>query len=107
MGGKGPDQGIGGVDLPAPQAGLMAALSQGIVRGEMNWPLVIVGIAMGLAYLSRQEVIWMGLTVLLNSDRRRAAVGREFPGDSLDVIGEIEDKAWSLASWLGDVADDE
>jgi hypothetical protein len=29
----------------------MAALSQGIVRGEMNWPLVIVGIAMGLAMI--------------------------------------------------------
>jgi hypothetical protein len=29
----------------------MAALSQGIVQGEMPWPLVIVGIAMGLAMI--------------------------------------------------------
>jgi putative OPT family oligopeptide transporter len=41
--------GFGGPNLSAPQAGLMAALSQGIVGGEMAWPLVIVGIAMGLS----------------------------------------------------------
>jgi putative OPT family oligopeptide transporter len=43
--------GFGGKNLPAPQAGLMAALSQGIVGGEMAWPLVVVGIAMGLALI--------------------------------------------------------
>jgi putative OPT family oligopeptide transporter len=41
--------GLGGRTYPAPQAGLMAALSQGIVGGEMAWPLVMVGIAMGLS----------------------------------------------------------
>jgi len=43
--------GFGGPTLPAPQAGLMAAISQGIVGGEMAWPLVIVGIAMGLSLI--------------------------------------------------------
>jgi putative OPT family oligopeptide transporter len=43
--------GFGGKNLPAPQAGLMAALSQGIVGGEMAWPLVLVGIAMGLSLI--------------------------------------------------------
>ncbi len=43
--------GFGGANLPAPQAGLMAALSQGIVGGEMAWPLVIVGIAMGVSLI--------------------------------------------------------
>lgn len=43
--------GFGGRNLPAPQAGLMAALSQGIVGGEMAWPLVVVGIAMGIALI--------------------------------------------------------
>ncbi|MEW6365506.1 MAG: oligopeptide transporter, OPT family [Acidobacteriota bacterium] len=43
--------GFGGTNLPAPQAGLMAALSQGIVGGEMAWPLVIVGIAMGISLI--------------------------------------------------------
>ena len=43
--------GFGGPNLSAPQAGLMAALSQGIVGGEMAWPLIIVGIAMGFAMI--------------------------------------------------------
>jgi putative OPT family oligopeptide transporter len=43
--------GFGSANLPAPQAGLMAALSQGIVGGEMAWPLVIVGIAMGISLI--------------------------------------------------------
>jgi putative OPT family oligopeptide transporter len=43
--------GFGGKTYAAPQAGLMAALSQGIVGGEMAWPLVIVGIAMGFSLI--------------------------------------------------------
>ncbi|HEY6952550.1 MAG TPA: oligopeptide transporter, OPT family [Bacteroidota bacterium] len=43
--------GFGSKNLPAPQAGLMAALSQGIVGGEMAWPLVIVGILMGISLI--------------------------------------------------------
>jgi putative OPT family oligopeptide transporter len=43
--------GFGGRTYPAPQAGLMAALSQGIVGGEMAWPLVVVGIAMGISLI--------------------------------------------------------
>jgi putative OPT family oligopeptide transporter len=41
---------IGSVELPAPQAGLMALMANGIVGGEMAWPLVIVGmfLAVGL-----------------------------------------------------------
>ena len=42
---------LGEKDLPAPQAGLMAALSRGIVGGEMAWPLVIVGMLMGFALI--------------------------------------------------------
>lgn len=43
--------GFGDRALAAPQAGLMATLSQGIVGGEMAWPLVIVGILMGVALI--------------------------------------------------------
>jgi putative OPT family oligopeptide transporter len=43
--------GFGGSTYSAPQAGLMAALSQGIVGGEMAWPLVLVGIAMGVSLI--------------------------------------------------------
>ena len=47
----GPGGGFGGPNYSAPQAGLMAALAQGIVGGEMAWPLVIVGIAMGISMI--------------------------------------------------------
>jgi putative OPT family oligopeptide transporter len=43
--------GFGTANLPAPQAGLMAALSAGIVGGEMAWPLILVGIAMGFSLI--------------------------------------------------------
>ena len=41
--------GFGDRQLSAPQAGLMAMLSQGIVGGDMAWPLIGVGVLMGLA----------------------------------------------------------
>jgi putative OPT family oligopeptide transporter len=42
---------FGSAALPAPQAGLMAMLAKGIVGGDMAWPLVIVGILMGLVMI--------------------------------------------------------
>jgi putative OPT family oligopeptide transporter len=41
--------GIGGKELPAPQAGLMAALAKGIVGGQMAWGLIFMGVAFGIA----------------------------------------------------------
>ncbi|HPC35255.1 MAG TPA: oligopeptide transporter, OPT family [Candidatus Marinimicrobia bacterium] len=46
--------GLGGSNLAAPQASLMAMLSQGIVSGEMAWPLIIVGILLGLGFILMQ-----------------------------------------------------
>jgi putative OPT family oligopeptide transporter len=43
--------GFGSPQLPAPQAGLMASLAQGIVGGNMPWALVVVGIFMGIAMI--------------------------------------------------------
>lgn len=43
--------GIGGADLPAPQAGLMAMMSQGIMGGQMAWPLVIIGALFAVALI--------------------------------------------------------
>ena len=42
---------FGSPELSAPQAGLMAMLAKGIVGGDMAWPLVIVGILMGLVMI--------------------------------------------------------
>lgn len=43
--------GFGDPRLPAPQAGLMATLAQGIVGGDMPWPLVVVGIMFGIVMI--------------------------------------------------------
>jgi putative OPT family oligopeptide transporter len=46
--------GFGDPKLSAPQASLMAFIAQGIVGGDMAWPLVIVGIVMGFAMVLLQ-----------------------------------------------------
>lgn len=46
--------GLGGSAYPAPQASLMALLSRGIVSGEMAWPLIIVGMLLGLGFILMQ-----------------------------------------------------
>ncbi len=43
--------GFGSRELSAPQAGLMAFLSKGIIGGQMAWPLIITGMLMGLAFI--------------------------------------------------------
>jgi len=45
---------FGSAALSAPQAGLMAMLAQGIVGGNMAWPLVVVGIFLGFALVMVQ-----------------------------------------------------
>jgi len=46
--------GFGSKNLSAPQAGLMAILSRGIVEGAMAWPLIITGMLMGTAFILMQ-----------------------------------------------------
>ncbi len=46
---QGTQGGIGGPELPAPQAGLMAQLATGIVSGNMPWALIGIGIAFATA----------------------------------------------------------
>ncbi|MDH4069770.1 MAG: oligopeptide transporter, OPT family [Ignavibacteria bacterium] len=43
--------GIGGPNLPAPQAGLMAIMAQGIVGGDMAWPLLLIGAAFAVTLI--------------------------------------------------------
>ena len=45
---------FGGPHLSAPQASLMAFLAKGIVGGEMAWPLIIVGIFLGITMILLQ-----------------------------------------------------
>jgi len=51
---RGGGSGFGGKALPAPQAGLMAMLAQGIVGGEMAWPLVLTGMFLGVVMIMVQ-----------------------------------------------------
>jgi putative OPT family oligopeptide transporter len=51
---QGYEGGFGSPKLSAPQAGLMAMLANGIVGGQMSWPLIIVGMLMGLAFILMQ-----------------------------------------------------
>jgi putative OPT family oligopeptide transporter len=46
--------GFGSRQLSAPQAGLMATLAIGIVGGDMPWPLVVVGIFLGIGMIMMQ-----------------------------------------------------
>ena len=46
--------GFGDPKLAAPQAGLMALLAQGIVGGDMPWPLVVTGMLFGVALIMLQ-----------------------------------------------------
>jgi putative OPT family oligopeptide transporter len=46
--------GFGSRVISAPQASLMALLSQGIVSGQMAWPLIIVGMIMAVGFILLQ-----------------------------------------------------
>jgi putative OPT family oligopeptide transporter len=48
---QGYEGGFGSKNLSAPQAGLMAALAQGIVGGQMAWSLIIAGMVLGAAFI--------------------------------------------------------
>ena len=51
---EGYEGGFGSRNLSAPQANLMAIMSQGIVGGQMAWPLIITGMLMGIGFIMMQ-----------------------------------------------------
>jgi putative OPT family oligopeptide transporter len=84
---QGTPGGIGGPQLAAPQAGLMAMLSKGIVGGEMAWPLVIVGAAFSL-----------GMILIKAPSPMLIAVGMYLPFDSSFAIF-----VGGVIRWISDV----
>jgi putative OPT family oligopeptide transporter len=66
---------IGSAALPAPQAGLMALMANGIVSGQMAWPLVIVGMFLAL-----------GLILIKAPSPMLIAVGMYLPFESTAAI---------------------
>jgi putative OPT family oligopeptide transporter len=77
---------IGSAALPAPQAGLMALMANGIVAGEMAWPLVIVGMFLAV-----------GLILIKAPAPMLIAVGMYLPFESTSAIF-----AGGLVKWLFD-----
>lgn len=53
--------GAPGVDparaLPAPQAGLISALAQGVITGNIDWSLIGIGGAIGVAIIALDEIL--------------------------------------------------
>jgi putative OPT family oligopeptide transporter len=43
--------------LPAPQAGLISALAQGVLQGNVDWSLIEVGVGIGVALIVIDEVL--------------------------------------------------
>ena len=80
---------IGSAALPAPQAGLMALMAQGIVGGEMAWPLVMAG--MFLAF---------GLILINSPSPMLIAVGMYLPFSSTAAIFVGGIIAWMLSRAL-------
>ena len=76
---------IGSAELPAPQAGLMALMAQGIVGGEMAWPLVIAGIFLAV-----------GLILINAPSPMLIAVGMYLPFQSTSTIFVGGLVAWAL-----------
>jgi len=78
---------IGSAELPAPQAGLMALMANGIVAGQMAWPLVIAGMFMAL-----------GLILIKAPAPMLIAVGMYLPFNSTAAIF-----VGGLIKWIFDI----
>jgi len=81
--------GIGSAELPAPQAGLMALMANGIVGGEMAWPLVIVGMFLAV-----------GLILIKAPSPMLIAVGMYLPFESTAAIFVGGVLSWVLHRFL-------
>ena len=80
---------IGSAELPAPQAGLMALMAQGIVGGDMAWPLVITGMFLAV-----------GLILIDAPSPMLIAVGMYLPFQSTSTIFVGGLIAWALGRAL-------
>jgi len=85
---------FGTAALPAPQAGLMAMLAKGIVGGDMAWPLVIVGILLGIAMIMVEVK-----SVMLFAVGMYLPVGTTFAIFAGGVIRWVTDKLRDRRGW--------
>ena len=105
------DGGIGGRSLPAPQAGLMAQLTKGIVGGQMAWGLLAIGAAFGIALIlcGAKAVMLIAVGMYLPFDTSSAifvggalkfVVDKVTAGRAKEDIANVEEKGTLLASGL-------
>jgi putative OPT family oligopeptide transporter len=87
--------GIGDPALPAPQAGLMAQMAQGIVGGEMPWALILFGMAFALALVLIKSPSPM--LVAVGMYLPPATTGAIFLGGCLKALVEWRTRRSSLA----------
>ena len=80
--------GIGGKELPAPQAGLMAQLAQGFVGGQMPWGLLLMGILFGIA-----------LVMIEAPSPMLIAVGMYLPLETTSAIFLGGSMKWAADRW--------
>jgi putative OPT family oligopeptide transporter len=85
--------GIGGRALPAPQAGLMAQLSKGIVGGDMAWGLLAIGAAFGVALIlaGARAMMLIAVGMYLPFDTSSAI----FAGGAIKALAE---RLWAARS---------
>ncbi len=86
--------GIGDRALPAPQAGLMAQMAQGIVGGEMPWALIVFGMALAvfLILLKAPSVMLVAVGMYLPPE----TTGAIFLGGCLKALVDWRAKAKGL-----------
>jgi putative OPT family oligopeptide transporter len=105
------DGGIGGRSLPAPQAGLMAQLTKGIVGGQMAWGLLIIGAAFGVALImsGARSPMLIAVGMYLPFDTTSAifvggalkwVVDRIAARRAADRLASVEEKGTLVASGL-------
>lgn len=103
--------GLGGENLPAPQAGLMAFMSKGIMGGEMPFTYILIGIGLGIAFILLKAPSPMLIAVgmyLPFSSTFAIFIGGIFQlitkkiaskkGYSLEEMTEVENKGTLIAS---------
>ncbi|WP_109127312.1 oligopeptide transporter, OPT family [Dyella sp. C11] len=49
--------GAGAHALPAPQAGLISALAQGVITGNIDWSLIEIGVGIGVVIIAIDEIL--------------------------------------------------
>jgi putative OPT family oligopeptide transporter len=94
--------GIGGRDLPAPQAGLMAQLAQGIVGGQMAWGLLAIGAAFAAALIlgGARAPMLIAVGMYLPFETSSAIFAGGVIRSIADRAGANEEKGTLLASGL-------